>query len=197
MSPSPLRVVTDDDRLLFDAQCRRRSAFEFIERFGPYLERISRKLATKRAASDADREDAVQECYCFIFGGGGARYQPGRSAARTYLYFALQSAFNVAHPRRRRCEAPLPTNSDGTVNDEVLVEYATVEPTQEFETREFIEHLLRDVTLDDRILLEGVANDRTLLDLGLERGLSRPTMSRKFTALCVRLRTRAAAAMTG
>lgn len=197
MATSPLRVVGDDDMLLFEIQRRRIPWARFSATFGAYVASVVQKVARARGLCDADREDVLQETFLHIVGPDRPRYEPSRSAARTYLYYAVQSAAHVVMGRRRRREAPLDTHAEGE-DDGGSLAYAGLisEPTQTaYEAHEFTEFVLLEFSKTDRYALLEVAEDRSIAEVGAEVGVSRSALSRRIKGLRERACARADEAM--
>jgi len=104
MIPSALRVVTRDDLVLHDLQHGVACWRDFTALFGSYIEAISRRFNRERQGGEADRQDAEQETYLLLLDPDRPRYDPARAGAKTYVYCAVRSAFNVVFNRRRAHE---------------------------------------------------------------------------------------------
>jgi len=198
MVHSLMRVVSEDDQVLHQLQCGsgRWSSFEKV--FGGYLVALSRTFSVKRRASEADREDALQETYAYVLDERRPRYAPGRASAKTYLQYAVQTAFNVVLNRSRRRESlELDVPAEDGVPEAVVADALVVAPApSEHEERQFVDYVFKGLDHTDRQLFEEVANDRSIQDLSFERGVSRPTMSRTVGRIRERLQVRALNALS-
>jgi hypothetical protein len=196
MVPFPVRVVSADDQILLDVQNGRDRWPEFQAAFGAYLANLSHRFRADRRLGEADREDALQEAYVYLIDPDRPRYEPLMASARTYLYFALQSGFQSAVPRAgRRGEVDIDAVApEGTPT--AGEEGFSVPPAQtRYDDRQFAQYVFRVLDSAELGLLREVANDRSLKDLSVAYGVSRPTMSRTVRRLRVRLTERAAVAL--
>lgn len=196
MTASPLRVVSDDDQVLFSLQRDNALWSRFSQAFGGYVEAIARKIGVGLRATDADRQDAVQETFLFLIDPRRPRYQPELGSAKTYLYYAVQTAFHVVLDHRRVRER-VPEHDDVNVRPtDATAEEAACQPdVAAYENRELVEVVCSALTPDARDLLEAVADDRTVQDLSAARGVSRPTMSRMISRVRARARELAVCAL--
>jgi hypothetical protein len=197
MIPSPMRVVSDDDQLLHDLQRGAADWRRFKPRFGSYLRGLSRKLTASRRATDADRDDILQETYLFLLDPERPRYAPARSAARTYLHLAVQTAIHAALDHRRLHDGDAADLTETDVGDPTSqAETALPSIKNEYEEREFVAYVVRDLDPGDLRLVEDLVHDRTIQDLSTDHGVSRPTMSRTIRRLRDGLHERAASALS-
>jgi hypothetical protein len=194
MVPFRVRVVSHDDQIVLDIQSGRPRWPEFQAAFSAYLIKLSHRFRAARRLCEADRQDALQETYVYMLDPHRPRYEPGSASARTYLYFALQSGFQAAVARGRH---------RGDIDVEAVSHLAalastafSVPPTQtRYDDREFADYVLEALKPVELGLLSDVANNRTLHDLSVAHGVSRPTMSRTVRRLRAHLAERAAAAL--
>jgi len=197
MIPSPMRVVSDDDQLLHDLQRGAADWRQFKLRFGSYLSRLSRKLTANRRATDADRDDVLQEAHLYLVDPERPRYVPARSAARTYLHLAVQTAVHAILDHRRMHETAATDFAEAAEVDDRTIQAETplLSIKHEYEEREFVAYVLRDLNPGEWRLVEDLAHDRTIQHLSTEHGVSRPTMSRTIRRLRDGLNARAASAL--
>lgn len=180
MIPRPMRVVSEDDQLLHDLQRGVASWGHVYVPFRSYVEAVSRKLRANLRASEADRQDAVQETFLYLMDPQRPRYAPDRASARTYLYFAVQSAFHVVLDHQRALRRRTPDEPGAPAPDEPAAWEAMTShiPADGYEDRQFLAHVFAVLNPVEREVLEAVANDRSVQCLSADHGVSRPTMSR-------------------
>jgi DNA-directed RNA polymerase specialized sigma24 family protein len=192
MSTCPIRVVSADDHLLHELQQAPDGWARFEHTFGAYLGALARRMQRQRRASVADREDALQQLRLFVLDPDSPRYAPDRGPATSYLFEALRTAFNAVLGRARRREDPPPVG--GWSEGGPIGLLVTTGGQSAYDEHEFIEALFQNIDVDDRRIVEEIADDRSITAIGAVRGVSRPTMSRRLSRIRWQLRTKASRA---
>jgi DNA-directed RNA polymerase specialized sigma24 family protein len=195
MISCPTRVVSDDDHLLHELQNSSARWERFPDRFVAYIEALSRRFMAERRTGEADREDAVQETYLYLIDPNRPRYIPARAAARTYLYYAVQTAFHAVLRRGKANDVELAAVANMVAADPAN-DRAVAPAQSRYDEREFVDYVFRDRPPIERHFLEEVASERTIQELSVDQGVSRPTMSRMVRRIRERLRLRALEALS-